>query len=139
MAQPGSATVWGTGGRVFESRLPDERTKRFSFFDGILHGVLISLRSNDYCKRQFSYLAPLERLLQEAIFESRLPDERTKRFSFFDGILHGVLISLRSNDYCKRQFSYLAPLERLLQEAIFESRLPDERTKRFSFFDGITL
>ena len=23
VAQPGSATVWGTGGRVFESRLPD--------------------------------------------------------------------------------------------------------------------
>ena len=25
VAQPGSATVWGTGGRVFESRLPDRR------------------------------------------------------------------------------------------------------------------
>ena len=25
VAQPGSATVWGTGGRVFESRLPDKR------------------------------------------------------------------------------------------------------------------
>ena len=26
VAQPGSATVWGTGGRVFESRLPDKIT-----------------------------------------------------------------------------------------------------------------
>ena len=26
VAQPGSATVWGTGGRVFESRLPDRKT-----------------------------------------------------------------------------------------------------------------
>ena len=25
VAQPGSATVWGTGGRVFESRLPDKK------------------------------------------------------------------------------------------------------------------
>ena len=32
VAQPGSATVWGTGGRVFESRLPDKRTASAVFF-----------------------------------------------------------------------------------------------------------
>ena len=83
MAQPGSATVWGTGGRVFESRLPDERTKRFSFFfDGILPGVLshkgtiiadgnllISLRSNDYCQRQFSnHVSPTKGWLNAVLF-----------------------------------------------------------------------
>ena len=32
MAQPGSATVWGTGGRVFESRLPDKKNSFGCFF-----------------------------------------------------------------------------------------------------------
>ena len=50
VAQPGSATVWGTGGRVFESRLPDKRTAYGRSF-GLrirITRVLISLRSNDY-------------------------------------------------------------------------------------------
>ena len=32
VAQPGSATVWGTGGRVFESRLPDKENFGSLFF-----------------------------------------------------------------------------------------------------------
>ncbi len=40
VAQPGSATVWGTGGRVFESRLPDKRTSVLFFCWEEWHALL---------------------------------------------------------------------------------------------------
>ena len=49
VAQSGSATVWGTGGRKFESCHPDKKyeTSRAFCSACFVSNVLISLRSND--------------------------------------------------------------------------------------------
>jgi hypothetical protein len=40
VAQPGSAPVWGTGGRRFKSSHPDQETKRSSKFGAARNGML---------------------------------------------------------------------------------------------------
>ena len=69
VAQPGSATVWGTGGRVFESRLPDKRTASAVF--------LWKYGPSPAC----SYLATLERLLRRHARNLRITSSRHWRTS----------------------------------------------------------
>ena len=72
MAQPGSATVWGTGGRVFESRFPDKESSTMALlFYVILHARVVLSRFARTIIAKF------------AILESRFPDKESSTMALF--------------------------------------------------------
>ena len=70
VAQSGSATVWGTGGRKFESCHPDKKR--------VLHSLFLCAN----LLRRSSYLALLERT-RFALYESCHPDKKRVLHSLF--------------------------------------------------------